>query len=92
MIVRWTPPAAKDLRHICDNTERHFGVDQARRAGLLIYEAAESLQQMPLLGRVGRKPGTRELVIAGLPFVMIYRVKSEAVDVLRVLHGAQQWP
>jgi addiction module RelE/StbE family toxin len=92
MTVRWTKPAADDLTHICDYTERRFGPAQARRAALAIYAAANGLRDMPNRGRIGRKSGTREIVVVGLPFVIIYRVRKEAVEIVRVLHGAQQWP
>jgi toxin ParE1/3/4 len=36
-------------------------------------------------------PATRELVVAGTPWVVVYRVKNR-VEILRVLHGAQSWP
>jgi toxin ParE1/3/4 len=42
-------------------------------------------------GRRGRVEGTRELVFASLPFVAVYEVLDQ-VQVLRILHGAQQWP
>ena len=92
MIVRWTKPAANDMAQICDYTESRFGAVQARRAALAIYDAADSLRDMPNRGRVGRKPNTREITAVGLPFVIIYRVGKEAVEIARVLHGAQQWP
>ena len=92
MIVRWTGPAADDLTHICSHTEKRFGAAQARRAAKAIYEAADALQDMPLRGRPGRKPGTRELTVASLPFVIIYRAGKEAVEIVRILHGSQQWP
>jgi len=47
---------------------------------------------MPYRGRKGRKPNTREMMISGFPFLIIYRVAKEAVEIVRVLHGAQQWP
>ena len=92
MIVRWTRPAADDLTHICDYTAELFGAAQARRAAMSIYAAVDSLKEMPLRGRAGRKPGTRELKVGGLPFVLIYRAGKEAVEVVRILHGSRQWP
>lgn len=92
MIVRWTTPATDDLAHICDYTEKRFSAAQARRAALAIYETADDLKTMPNRGRPGRKPGTREITVVGLPFVIIYRVGKEAAEILRILHGAQQWP
>jgi toxin ParE1/3/4 len=46
----------------------------------------------PDLGRKGRVKGTRELVIAGTPFIAVYRVLGERIEIFRFLHGAQQWP
>jgi toxin ParE1/3/4 len=47
---------------------------------------------MPNRGRVGRKPGTREITVVGLPFLLIYRVGKKSVKIVRILHRAQQWP
>ena len=57
-----------------------------------IAEQIEILQQHPQMGRPGRKQGTRELVISRSPFIVVYRVKGMRIELLRVLHGAQQWP
>jgi plasmid stabilization system protein ParE len=92
MIVRWTSPAAGDLRNISDYTESRFGAAQARRAAMAIYETANSLKRMPQRGRPGRKRGTREVLVVGFPFVVIYRVEKDAVESARILHGSQQWP
>jgi toxin ParE1/3/4 len=50
------------------------------------------LTTQPEMGRVGRVRGTRELVISRTPFIAVYRVKGEWIEILRFLHGAQQWP
>ena len=92
MLVRWTQPAADHLLHICDYSAEHFGAAQARRAADAIYESATSPQDMPHRGRIGREPDTREMLISGLPFVIIYRVGEEAVEIVRILHASQKWP
>jgi toxin ParE1/3/4 len=92
MIVRWTESAARDLTGICDYTEQHSGPEAARKVALRVYEAVGSLVQFPHLGRPGRKPGTRELVLSGLPFLAIYRVREDVIEIARILHGAQRWP
>ncbi len=51
----------------------------------------ERLAAHPRSGRPGRVPETRELVVAGAPYVVVYRI-GPAVELLRILHGAQQWP
>ncbi|MGH7841790.1 MAG: type II toxin-antitoxin system RelE/ParE family toxin [Candidatus Binataceae bacterium] len=57
-----------------------------------IRESVRILANFPAAGRVGRISGTRELVIGGTPYVVIYRVRGAATEILRVLHAAQDWP
>ena len=57
-----------------------------------IAEQIDILQQHPQMGRPGRKQGTRELVISRTPFIVVYRTKAKRIELLRVLHGSQQWP
>jgi toxin ParE1/3/4 len=44
------------------------------------------------MGRIGRRKGTRELVVAGLPYFVVYRLRASTIEVLRVIHGARDWP
>jgi toxin ParE1/3/4 len=46
----------------------------------------------PGLGRPGRVAGTRELVIPLTPYIVPYRVRDDAVQIITILHGAQRWP
>lgn len=57
-----------------------------------IVAATHRLVDFPASGRVGRIAGTRELAINGTPYVLAYAVTESAVRILRVLHGAQEWP
>ena len=58
----------------------------------LEFEAkAENARLRPKLYKAGRVKGTREIVVRP-NYVMVYRVIGDVVDVLRVLHAAQQWP
>ena len=50
------------------------------------------LADHPKLGRVGRVKSTRELVITGTPFIVIYRINDTLIQILALLHGSQQWP
>jgi toxin ParE1/3/4 len=90
MRVRWTTDAADDLERICDYIAE-TSPDAARRVARAIVEGVASLSTLPNRGRPGRVDGTRELVFMPLPFVAVYEVHDE-LHVLRVLHGAQQWP
>lgn len=48
--------------------------------------------RQPSIGRPGRVDGTRELVIHRYPYILVYRVTSDTVDVLSVYHDARAWP
>jgi toxin ParE1/3/4 len=43
------------------------------------------------MGRVGHVEGTREWVVSDTPYLIVYRVKNEAVEILRVWHGRRNW-
>ena len=91
MRLRWTPASADDLEAIADYLVRHFP-SFARTTIRQIHETIASLRSMPYRGRIGREEGTRELVIARLPYIVIYRIKGEAVEILHIYHGARQRP
>ena len=66
--------------------------EAARRVASSVVRAVDRLARRPALGRPGRVPGTRELVVAGSPYVIPYRVRDDAVEILRVLHARRRWP
>ena len=91
MNVIWSARGRSDLRDIL----AYIMIDRpvaARRVGRRISDAALSLDTMPRRGRPVRLADTRELVVRGLPYVLIYRVGAADVEILRVLHGARDWP
>ena len=55
-----------------------------------VVAATEALVRHPEMGRKGRIAGTRELVIT--PYVTAYCVRTTAIDILAVIHGARRWP
>ncbi|MGO8731915.1 MAG: type II toxin-antitoxin system RelE/ParE family toxin [Terriglobia bacterium] len=57
-----------------------------------VYAAIQSLKAWPNRGRVGREEGTRELLFPPLPYIAVYRVKEQSIEVLRIYHGAQDRP
>ncbi len=92
MEVRWSLPAAEDLERICTWIGRENPV-AAKRVAATIYNGISQLRIVPGLGRVSsRMNGWRELVFAPLPYIAVYRVREEVVEIARIFHGAQDWP
>jgi len=89
--VRWTLSAAGDLESIGHFLARdHPEFLQATIAKL--YLAAHSLSSLPNRGRPGREPGTRELILPPLPYIVVYRVRGESVEILHIHHSAKDRP
>jgi toxin ParE1/3/4 len=88
----WSPEAVDDLGAL----RAYIAEDDAaaaQRMVLRIIEAVDTLlSESADIGRPGRVPGTRELVIARTPFIVPYRIRGETLQILRVLHGARRWP
>jgi toxin ParE1/3/4 len=91
MRIRWSKASAEDLEHINTYlTENHPYLAQSTVREL--YEAILSLKRSPRRGRLGREEGTRELVLPQLPYIVAYRVRDDAVEILHIYHGAQKRP
>jgi toxin ParE1/3/4 len=91
MNVIWSPTALRHLSEVCDYIARENPKAAASTAHRLLA-AAELLSRQPHLGRAGRIPGTRELVVAGTPYVIPYRFRQEQLELIAVFHGRQHWP
>jgi toxin ParE1/3/4 len=88
MRLRWTPAAADDLEAIAVYLTKHFP-SFTETTVREIYDTIVNLRTLPHRGRIGREEGTRELVVAGLPYIVVYRIKGDAVEILHIFHGAQ---
>ena len=91
MRIRWTRAAAEDLEHIKGYlTENH--PQFAQSTVIELYETIRSLKTSPRRGRLGREEGTSELVLSRLPYIVAYRMKQQAIEILHVFHSAQNRP
>ena len=78
-----------------ENIEGHIAADNpvaARKVVDTIMAASRRLQAFPLLGRVGRNTGTRELVLERYPYTIVYRLTPTKIRVLVVVHQSRQYP
>lgn len=91
MEVRWSPEAADDLAAIVAYI-RDDDPAAAQRTAKAIYDRAGGLTTFPHRGRHGRVQGTREFPLPPLPFIVVYRILSNAVEIVNIIHGAQRWP
>lgn len=91
MIVVWLKSAIKSRDTLLDYIAQD-NISAAIEQGDRIAHTVKLLPDNPEIGRAGRKQGTREMVIPRTSFILVYRIRAERLEILRVLHGAQQWP
>lgn len=91
MRVRWLRKALRNL----DDEATYIATDDAAAARLVVTRvlgAVSVLAEQPGLGRPGQVPGTRELIVAKTRYIVPYRVRGEAVEILRVFHTSRRLP
>ncbi len=91
MEIRWSPQAFEDLERIFKRIQKD-NPTAAHQVIQTIYDGCTALQSFPNRGRIGRIQGRRELVFPPLPFIVVYQVKAETVEISRIYHAAQDWP
>lgn len=88
--ILWTAEAMKDRDAIFDRIE--ISAPQSAEAlDAMFEEKCAPLTRHPAMGRPGRLPGTRELVVHR-NYVLLYDVSDDTVRILRLLHARRQWP
>jgi plasmid stabilization system protein ParE len=55
-----------------------------------LYDAARSLKYFPNRGRNGQNPGTRELIMAPMPYIIVYGIETDTVHIFRVIHTSRK--
>jgi len=92
MNVVWSPEAISDLVSL----RSYIAEDNPAAAQRVVLHIIRNIEQLlsanPDMGRPGRVPGTRELVIPRAPYIVPYRVRNNRIQVLRIYHGARRWP
>lgn len=92
MIIIWSPQAVADLASL----RAYIAEDDKAAAQRVVLHVLRNIERLlsdqPQLGRAGRVPGTRELVIPRTPYIVPYRIRDNRIQVLRVYRGARKWP
>jgi plasmid stabilization system protein ParE len=57
-----------------------------------MFQRIQGLKNAPYLGRPGRIEGTRELLFQPMPYIAVYRVIEQTIEVWRIYHTAQNRP
>ena len=91
MILRFSIEAQADIQSIFDFIARDNPAS-AGRVVTTIEQATQRLANFPLSGRRGAVETTRELVIPRLPYIVVYRLADDRVEIIAVFHAARDFP
>ena len=88
MGVRWSKRALADLQGFHDWLST---IDRAKPDQTIqrIRNAARLMERLGDIGRPSSEPGVRELSVRTAPYVIVYRVLSDVIEVLGVYHTSQ---
>jgi toxin ParE1/3/4 len=89
--IRWSHPAEQDIERIFDFIA-HDSASMALRVVRRLREHAATLKSLPNRGRPGVEVNTREIVIPNWPYIVVYRVMEQHVEILQIRHAKQQYP
>lgn len=92
MKILWSLKAIQDLDSLRAYIAEESPANAQRVVLRILHDVEELLPGHPEMGRPGRVPGTRELVVPRTPYIVPYRVHRQAIQILRVYHGARRWP
>ena len=90
MQVRWTRKALINLDDAVEYIARD-NASAAKKVARKIWNSSQMLGDQPGIGRPGRVAGTRELVIADLPYILPYAEREGVIFILRVIHTSMRW-
>lgn len=91
MKIRWLEDSIKDLTTLRQYIAKENPTAE-KKVAKRIVQSVNLLLDQPSVGRAGRVPNSRELVVSGTPFLAPYRIKNNTIEILRVLHGTMEWP
>ena len=91
MKIVWLPGAERDLDALTD-----YIAEDNPQAALRIYDtiptSVDRLAAFSHIGRAGRVENTRELVIPGPPYIVVYAIAGQEVQILAIFHTSRKWP
>lgn len=91
MRLRWLRTALRNL----DDEATFISQDDpaaALRVVQRVVQAVALLREQPGIGRPGRVPGTRELLVPRTRYLVPYRVRGQTIEILRVFHMSRDLP
>ncbi len=89
--LEWSPRSRRNIEFIRD----YIAPENPSAAQSVLDEirnTADSIRNFPSIGHVGKRKGTRELVLQKYPYTIVYRLTPKKIGIVAVLHQSRQYP
>ena len=91
MRIVWSSQAREDLLSLFSYVVED-NLQAAKKLREIILSKVELLAETPHIGRPGRVPETKELIVDKTPYIIPYRCKDDRLEIVRVYHSSRKWP
>lgn len=91
MRIRWTPLAAAHLQSISEYLKRALSAIPSANPAQIVWQD-QRLEVSTSSRCPGRIEGTRELLFSPLPYIAVYSVRNQNIEIWRIYHAAQNRP
>lgn len=89
--LEWSKRSIADRKKIARFYNEEASLFIAQEADREIVGAASRILRRPLAYREGKRSGTRECIMRRFPFILVYRIRTTKISIVRVLHQALRY-
>jgi len=86
--LRWTRLALADFEQAHDHISQD-NPEAARQMAQRVLDATDVLLEYPRIGRVGEDEDSREWPVDKTPYLLVYAIKDDVIELWRVWHPAR---
>ena len=90
-LIRWSDDALNDLRAIHAWIDAENPPAASRQCGLIL-DAVDQLRSFNYSAPRSVARNTRRLQVPNTPYIVFYEVLEDAIDLMRIRHGARRIP
>lgn len=89
MRIAWADSARRDFENAIAFLQERSPAG-ARRIGERILDVVSLLERFPEIAPLSRHRGLRQLVVPRTPYLVIYRVEKDRVEIRAIIHAKQR--
>lgn len=90
LIIKWTIPAFNDFMVFVNYYRHEVSLTVSTKFANATEQSLQKLSSMPTIARPGFKINTRQYIMQDFPFIIEFRVRNNALEILAFLHQSRK--